>query len=173
MRDFSTLLFCKMKTTKTMLYLKQICFKTRREWKAKWSQLNWFRQMRHLISSAQKLWLTVKIKFRIPYSIRLWKGSDSLIRMRKMLRLKVLLESRNIGRICLIRERMRRNRLVILMIYLGALSKLKIRKFLNKIEIKTFKSPKKLELKTKSWMKYWKIKAFQKTFNSLKTYFYI
>ena len=36
------------------------------------------------------------------------------------------------------------------MIYLGALSKLKIRKYLNKIEIKTLNNPKKLELKTKS-----------------------
>jgi hypothetical protein len=70
--------------------------------------------------------------------------------MKKMLRSKVQLEIRNIGRICLIRERMKRSRLVILMIYLGALSKLKIRKYLNKIEIKTLNNPKKLELKTKS-----------------------
>jgi len=70
--------------------------------------------------------------------------------MRKMLRLKVRLEIRNIGKICLIRERMKRSRLVILMIYLGALWKLKIKKYLNKIEIKTLNNPKKLELKTKS-----------------------
>ena len=36
------------------------------------------------------------------------------------------------------------------MIYLGALWKLKIKKYLNKIEIKTLNNPKKLELKTKS-----------------------
>jgi hypothetical protein len=68
--------------------------------------------------------------------------------MKKILRLKVLLESNSIGRICPIRERMKRNKLAILMIYLGVLLKLKIKRYFSKIEIKRLKSPKKHRLKT-------------------------
>jgi hypothetical protein len=68
--------------------------------------------------------------------------------MKKILRLKVLLESNSFGRICPIRERMKRNKLAILMIYLGVLLKLKIKRYFSKIEIKTLKSPKKHRLKT-------------------------